>query len=555
MFTYNGDSNLDGKVNSTDYALMTSGFPTVPAGYGWEYGLYDYGYFSQTSSPGVSFDEALYSTGASGYSANGKINAPDLAAPSALTLTPASTTEVDLGWTNPAGTSSAVVQVSTDGGSTWTTLTTVSSPTDTYDATGLSASSLYYFRVQVLDSSSEASPWATASGYTYYAVQATGTASLAYQNTSALFAVGNIQVEGPSPSAGQISALIDWGDDTQSAGTITASGSSFTLTGTHEYYQPGAYAVTAEVVYSPPSVSAVDTFLGSYMEVRSGVDPATSETNDSYSISSSADFALTPALSINNSTGSYSLSVVGSATYGFDQTLDQADEDGGDSVQRQETGGAIDFNFSDSGTFTVPPSSPSFSVASYSLSSAGSASLTMIDDQRAINDSLDQTLADPNAPASEQAVNKVVDAALNVGAVFDGGEGKKAADELRAEVKEIEAVERGVTIERNSPLVDGATHIMAKNGDDIALKVSGDTATATVSYLQKFQHPELLRAAVAEAKAQGAKKLIVNSGTLVTGSSRAFMDQVMSSGKTFLGQSFTKLADGTYEIDLSKLLE
>jgi hypothetical protein len=522
MFTYNGDSNLDGKVNSTDYALMTSGFPTVPAGYGWEYGLYDYGYFSQTSSPGVSFDEALYSTGASGYSANGKINAPDLAAPSALTLTPASTTEVDLGWTNPAGTSSAVVQVSTDGGSTWTTLTTVSSPTDTYDATGLSASSLYYFRVQVLDSSSEASPWATASGYTYYAVQATGTASLAYQNTSALFAVGNIQVEGPSPSAGQISALIDWGDDTQSAGTITASGSSFTLTGTHEYYQPGAYAVTAEVVYSPPSVSAVDTFLGSYMEVRSGVDPATSETNDSYSISSSADFALTPALSINNSTGSYSLSVVGSATYGFDQTLDQADEDGGDS---------------------------------YSLSSAGSASLTMIDDQRAINDSLDQTLADPNAPASEQAVNKVVDAALNVGAVFDGGEGKKAADELRAEVKEIEAVERGVTIERNSPLVDGATHIMAKNGDDIALKVSGDTATATVSYLQKFQHPELLRAAVAEAKAQGAKKLIVNSGTLVTGSSRAFMDQVMSSGKTFLGQSFTKLADGTYEIDLSKLLE
>jgi hypothetical protein len=81
MFTWNGDSNLDGKVTSADYALMQSGWPAGyggptggPAGYGWQFGLYDYGLYSQTSSPGVSFDEELYSTGNGGYAANGAIN-------------------------------------------------------------------------------------------------------------------------------------------------------------------------------------------------------------------------------------------------------------------------------------------------------------------------------------------------------------------------------------------------------------------------------------------------------------------------------------------------
>ncbi len=316
-----------------------------------------------------------------------------LPAPVPLTLTPASTSQINLGWTDPTGTSSSVVQKSTDG-VTWTTIATPSGTTATYNATGLSAGVLYYFRVAVVDSSGDVSPWATGSSYTYYHVQGTGTALFAYQNASASFTVGNIQAEGPSVSSSQISAQIDWGDDTQSAGTITASGNSFTLTGSHDYYREGAYAVTAEVIYSPPSASKVATFLGSYMEVRKSVDEKKLETADSYGISGSAAAPLTPTvLTINSSTGSYSLSVIGSATYSFSQTLDQADQDSSDSVLRQETGGSVSFGFSDSGTFALPLGSPSFSVASYSLSSGGSASLTMIDDQRAVNDSLDQTLA------------------------------------------------------------------------------------------------------------------------------------------------------------------
>jgi hypothetical protein len=73
--------------------------------------------------------------------------------------------------------------------------------------------------------------------------------------------------------------------------------------------------------------------------------------------------------------------------------------------------------------------------------------------------------------------------------------------------------------------------------------------------MKNLQHPELLRAVAAEAKAQGATKLLVNSGPLVTEASRTLMDRFFSSGKTFMGQAFERLSDGTYQIDLSRLLK
>jgi hypothetical protein len=50
-----------------------------------------------------------------------------------------------------------------------------------------------------------------------------------------------------SATAGEYSAAIDWGDTTSSAGTVTGSGGSFTVSGSHVYAEEGSYPVTVTI--------------------------------------------------------------------------------------------------------------------------------------------------------------------------------------------------------------------------------------------------------------------------------------------------------------------
>jgi uncharacterized protein (DUF2141 family) len=61
----------------------------------------------------------------------------------------------------------------------------------------------------------------------------------------------------PNGTAGQFTATITWGDGTApSAGTITASGSTFTVAGTHTFVAPGRYTVSAAIQDSGGSTAA-----------------------------------------------------------------------------------------------------------------------------------------------------------------------------------------------------------------------------------------------------------------------------------------------------------
>ena len=42
-------------------------------------------------------------------------------------------------------------------------------------------------------------------------------------------------------------ATINWGDGKTSTGTITLSGTTYTVTGSHKYSRPGSYAITTSV--------------------------------------------------------------------------------------------------------------------------------------------------------------------------------------------------------------------------------------------------------------------------------------------------------------------
>ena len=88
------------------------------------------------------------------------------AVPSALAATPASTSRVDLTWSDNSDNESGFrIERSSNGGSTWTQLGTVGANVNTYSATGLSPSTAYSFRVRAFNAVGD-SPYSNAASAT-----------------------------------------------------------------------------------------------------------------------------------------------------------------------------------------------------------------------------------------------------------------------------------------------------------------------------------------------------------------------------------------------------
>jgi hypothetical protein len=121
------------------------------------------------------------------YQISGTIVAPSgtvVAAPTGLTVTSVSTSSVSLAWTDAATNETAyVVQISTNGGATWTDAATLAANSTSYTATGLNSSTTYSFRVRA-DSGSVSSEYSAVATATTSAVVPPPTAPVAPSNAA-----------------------------------------------------------------------------------------------------------------------------------------------------------------------------------------------------------------------------------------------------------------------------------------------------------------------------------------------------------------------------------
>lgn len=106
-------------------------------------------------------------------------------------------------------------------------------------------------------------------------------APLGHEGTALTVTVGyfthgnNTETGTPPPGSegafvGELSAMIDWGDGTTSAGRVDGNGSNYVVTGTHTYQDEGHYSVKATVL----DISGDDTLtLGTTVSIREALLP------------------------------------------------------------------------------------------------------------------------------------------------------------------------------------------------------------------------------------------------------------------------------------------
>jgi hypothetical protein len=137
-------------------------------------------------------------------------------------------------------------------------------------------------------------------------ITATGTTFSATEGTSFSGKVASFHDPDTSATAAEYSATIDWGDGTSSAGTISGSGGSFDVNGTHTYAEQGSYTVKVTItdVDNPAnSATAMSTARVGDAALRSmcAMPPVTAQAytgptatfNDSSSTGTLSDFSAT----------------------------------------------------------------------------------------------------------------------------------------------------------------------------------------------------------------------------------------------------------------------
>ena len=124
-------------------------------------------YMNGTIDEPAVYNTALSASRVSAHYTAGRGAAPPLNAPSGLTATAASTSQINLAWTdNSSNESNFVIQRATNSSFTSPTAITVAANATSYQDTGLSASTTYYYRVQATNSSTSSSYSNTANATT-----------------------------------------------------------------------------------------------------------------------------------------------------------------------------------------------------------------------------------------------------------------------------------------------------------------------------------------------------------------------------------------------------
>ncbi|MFA5104311.1 MAG: putative Ig domain-containing protein, partial [Candidatus Margulisiibacteriota bacterium] len=195
-------------------------------------------------------------------------------APSGLTATAASTSEILLAWTDNANNEDGYKIERSPNGSTWTQITTVATNTATYNNTGLTGNTTYYYRVRAYNTAGD-------SAYS-------NTANTKTQNRPpVLSSIGNkttdegktlnFTIVGSDPDSDPLTYTMT---GTPSGASLNASSGAFNWT--PSYSQAGIYTVTFEVRDS--SLGTSETVILTVNNVlRTFVITASAETGGSIS--------------------------------------------------------------------------------------------------------------------------------------------------------------------------------------------------------------------------------------------------------------------------------
>ncbi len=172
---------------------------------------------------------ALNAGGASAPGASASVTTVPLTP--TLTATAYSNTQINLSWTNVAGESAYMVERSADGSTDWSTIATPAGNVVTYSNTGLSANTVYYYRVTARNASGDSAASAIVSKRTLVtapsgltaAAASTTQVDLAWSDASGEsgYAIdrslnGSVWSSRATPGAGETS----WSDTGLTAGTL-----------------------------------------------------------------------------------------------------------------------------------------------------------------------------------------------------------------------------------------------------------------------------------------------------------------------------------------------
>jgi hypothetical protein len=204
-----------------------------------------------------------------------------------LTATAASDTQIDLSWTNVANESSFKLEWSPNGTTGWTQIGgTIAANTLVYSHTGLTASTLYYYRVSAIG---DGVTYLTSGfGSDNESTTAPGLIPLSTPGSFAATVISSTQIDlSWTDVANESSYRLDWSPNgssgwTQIGGTIAAGSTSYSHTGltasTAYYYR--LKAVGDGVTYSDSSYATDnDTTSGAY-EAVDWVDPTANFVED-----------------------------------------------------------------------------------------------------------------------------------------------------------------------------------------------------------------------------------------------------------------------------------